>query len=86
MRRYRPGRFVGQAAITNAGPLARMRCCISAHGFAVVMARSGRPLSAVRRMPPSMPNRQDHEKDVEAEACARTSGREEGSQRGMFVG
>jgi hypothetical protein len=24
--------------------------------------------------------------DVEAEACARTSGREEGSQRGMFVG
>jgi hypothetical protein len=50
------------------------------------MARSGRPLSAVRRVPPSMPNRQDHEKDVEAEACARTWGREEGLQRGMFVG
>jgi hypothetical protein len=50
------------------------------------MARSGRPLSAVRRMPPSMLNRQDHEKDVEAEACARTWGREEGSRRGMFVG
>jgi hypothetical protein len=86
VRRYRPGRFVGQAAITNAGPLAGMQRCISAHGFAVVMARSGRPLSAVRRMPPSMLNRQDHEKDVEAEACARTWGREEGSRRGMFVG
>jgi hypothetical protein len=69
VRRYRPGHFVGQAAITNAGPLAGMRCCISAHGFALVMARSGRPLSAVRRMPASMPNHKDHEKDVEAEAC-----------------
>jgi hypothetical protein len=86
VRRYRPGRFVREAAMTNAGSLAGMWRCISAHGFAVVMARSGRPLSAVRRMPPSMPNHKDHEKDVEAEACARTWGREEGLQRGMFVG
>ena len=48
LRRYRPGRFVGEAAMTNAGPLAGMRRCISPHVFAVVMARSGRLLSALR--------------------------------------
>jgi hypothetical protein len=48
LRRYRLGRFVGEAAMTNAGPLAGTRRCISPHVFAAVMARSGRLLSAVR--------------------------------------
>jgi hypothetical protein len=55
LRRYRPGRFVGKAAMTNAGLLAGTRRCISPHVFAVVMARSGRLLSALRPMAPSMP-------------------------------
>jgi hypothetical protein len=38
---YRPGRFVREAAMTNAGSLAGMWCCISQHVFAIVMARSG---------------------------------------------
>jgi hypothetical protein len=36
------------AALTNGGPLAETRRCISPHVFAVVMARSGRLLSALR--------------------------------------
>ena len=35
-------------ALTNGGPLAETRRCISPHVFAVVMARSGRLLSALR--------------------------------------
>ena len=69
LRRYRPGRFVREAAMTNAGPLAGMWRCISPHVFAVVMARSGRLLSALRPMAPSMPTHKDHEKDVGAEAA-----------------
>ena len=38
LRRYRPGRFVGEAAMTNAGPLAGRRRCIFPHVFAAVMA------------------------------------------------
>ena len=72
LRRYRPGRFVGEAAMTNAGPLAGTRRCISPHVFAAVMARSGRLLSAVRPMAPSMPTHKDHEKDVGAEVCPRS--------------
>jgi hypothetical protein len=71
LRRYRPGRFLGEAAMTNAGPVAGTRCCISPHVFAVVMARSGRLLSALPPMAPSMPIHKDHEKDVGAEACPR---------------
>ena len=78
LRRYRPGRFVGEAAMTNAGSLAGMRRCISPHVFAAVMARSRRLLSALRPMAPSMPTHKDHEKDVRAEACPRSWGREEG--------
>jgi hypothetical protein len=55
LRRYRPSRFLGEAAMTNAGPLAGTRRCISPHVFAIVMARSGRLLSALRPMAPSMP-------------------------------
>jgi hypothetical protein len=45
------------AALTNGGPLAETRRCISPHVFAVVMARSGRLLSALRPMAPSTPTR-----------------------------
>ena len=38
LRRYRPGRFLGEAAMTNAGPLAGRRRCIFPHVFAAVMA------------------------------------------------
>ena len=72
LRRYRPGRFVGEAAMTNAGSLARMWRCISPRVFAAVMARSGRLLSALRPMAPSMPTHKDHEKDVGAETCPRS--------------
>jgi hypothetical protein len=72
LRRYRPGRFVREAAMTNAGSLAGMWRCMSPHVFAIVMARSGRLLSALRPMAPSMPTRKDHEKDVGAEACPRS--------------
>jgi hypothetical protein len=72
LRRHRPGRFVREAATTNAGPLAETRRCISPHVFAVVMARSGRLLSALRPMAPSMPTHKDHAKDVGAEACPRS--------------
>jgi hypothetical protein len=72
LRRYRPHRFVREAEMTNTGTLGGMGRCISAHVFAVVMARSGRLLSALRPMAPSMPTRKDHEKDVGAEACPRS--------------
>ena len=48
LRRHRPGRLVGEAAMMNAGPSAGTRRCISPHLFAAVMARSGRLLSALR--------------------------------------
>ena len=48
LRRHRPGRLVGEAAMMNAGPFAGTRRCISPHLFAAVMARSGRLLSALR--------------------------------------
>jgi hypothetical protein len=54
LRRYPPGRFVREAATTNAGPLAGMWRCMSPHVFAAVMARSRRLLSAWRPMAPSM--------------------------------
>jgi hypothetical protein len=38
---HRPGRFVGEAAMTNAGSLAGMWRCMSPHVFAAVRARSG---------------------------------------------
>ncbi len=46
--RYRPGRFMGKAAMTNAGSLAGMWRCVSPHVFAIVTARSGSLLSALR--------------------------------------
>jgi hypothetical protein len=72
LRRYRPGRFVREAAMTNAGSLAGMRRCMSPHVFAIVMARSGRLLSVLGPMAPSMLAHKDHEKDVGAEACPRS--------------
>jgi hypothetical protein len=67
LRRYRPGRFVREAAMTSVGSLAGTRRCISPHVFAAV----GR-LSALRPMAPSMPSHKDREKDVGAEACPRS--------------
>ena len=73
--------------MTNAGPLAGTRRCISPHVFAVVMARSGRLLSALRPMAPSMPTHKDHEKDVGAEACPRPWVEKKAARDGgMFVG
>jgi hypothetical protein len=66
------GRFLGEAAMTNAGPSAGMWRCMSPHVFAIVMARSARLPSALRPMAPSMPTHKDHEKDVGAEACPRS--------------
>ena len=81
------GPLRGEAAMTNAGPLAGTRRCISPHVFAAVVARSRRLLFAVRPMAPSMPAHKDHEKDVGAEACPRSrvekKARDDG---GMFVG
>jgi hypothetical protein len=68
LRRYRPGRFVREAAMTSMGSLAGTRRCISPHVFAAV----GRLLSALRPMAPSMPSHKDREKDVGAEACPRS--------------
>ena len=72
LRRYRPGRFVREAAMTKAGSWAGMWRCMSPHVFALVMARSGRLVSALRPMAPSMPTHKDHEKDVGAEASPRS--------------
>jgi hypothetical protein len=57
LRRYRPGRFVGEAAMMNARSLARTRRFMSPHVFAIVMARSGRLPSTLRPMAPSTPTR-----------------------------
>jgi hypothetical protein len=71
LRRYRPGRFVREAAMTNTGLLAGMWRCMSPHVFAIVMARSGRLLSALRPMRRRCrPTR--IMKDVGAEACPRS--------------
>ena len=43
---------------------------MSPYVFAAVMARSGRLLSVLRLMAPSMLTHKDHEKDVGAEAAA----------------
>ena len=72
LRRYRPGRLMGEAAMTNAGSLAGMWRCVSPHVFAIVVARSGSLLSALRPMAPSTLTHKDHEKDVGAEACPRS--------------
>ena len=77
LRRYRPGRFLGEAAMTNAGSLAGRRRCIS-RMCSRPSWRSCRLLSALRPMAPSMPTPKDHEKDVGAETCAEVMGREEG--------
>ena len=72
LRRYRPGRFVGEAAMTNAGPLAGTRRCISQHVFAVVM---GAPAGCFPRCGPWRRRYRpvkDHEKDLGAEACPRS--------------
>jgi hypothetical protein len=55
LRRYRPGRFLGEAAMTNAGSLGRDAALHIPHVFAAVMARSRRVSSALRPMAPSMP-------------------------------
>jgi hypothetical protein len=68
LRRYRPGRFVREAAMTSMGSLAGTRRCISPHVFAAV----GRLLSALRPMAPPMPSHKDREKGVGAEACPRS--------------
>ena len=68
LRRYRPGRFVREAAMTSMGSLAGTRRCISPHVFAAV----GRLLSALRPMAPSMPSHMNREKGVGAEACPRS--------------
>jgi hypothetical protein len=81
LRRYRPGRFVREAAMMDAGSLARMRRGMSPHAFAIVMARSGRPLSVLRPMAPSMPAHKDHEKDIGA-GPARGHGVEEKAHDG----
>ena len=61
LRRYRPGRFVREAAMTNVGSLAGTRRCISPHVFA------GRRQAAFRvaAHAPSMPSHKDREKDLE---------------------
>ena len=69
--RYRPGLFVGEAAMMNAGPLAGTRRCISPYVFAVVTARSGRLFSALRPLRAVDADPKDRENDVGAEACPR---------------
>ena len=54
------------------GTVVGTRRCMSPHVFAIVMARSGRLLSASWPMAPSMLTHKDHEKDVGAEACPRS--------------
>ena len=76
--RYRPSRFVGEAAITNAGPLAGTRRCISQHVFAVVMARSGRLLSTLRPMAPSIPTREGSRERPWSRGSPEVMGREGG--------
>jgi hypothetical protein len=70
LRRYY--RLVHEAAMMKMGTLGGGEArCISPHVFAV-SRRSGRLLSALRPMAPTMPIQKDHEKDVEAEAWPRS--------------
>jgi len=78
LRRYGPGRFLGEAAMTNAGPLAGTRRCISPHVFAIVMARSGKMLSALRPMAPSMPAHEGSRERRWSQGLPEVMGRGEG--------
>ena len=78
LRRYRPGRLVGGAAMTNAGSLAGMWRCISQHVFAIVMARSGRLLSTLRPMAPSIPTREGSRERPWSRGSPEVMGRGEG--------
>ena len=78
LRRYRPGRLVGVAAMTNAGSLAGMWRCISQHVFAIVMARSGRLLSTLRPMAPSIPTREGSRERPWSRGSPEVMGRGEG--------
>ena len=88
LRRYRPGRFIGEAAMTNAGPLAGMWHCVSPHVFAIVIARSGSLLSALRAHGAVDADPKDRENDVAAEACPRpwVEKKADAATGGMFVG
>jgi hypothetical protein len=78
LRRYRPGRLVGGAAMTNAGSLAGMWRCISQHVFAIVMARSGGLLSTLRPMAPSIPTREGSRERPWSEGSPEVMGRGKG--------
>ena len=86
LRRYRPGRFVGEAAMTNAGSLAGMRRCISPHVFAAVMARSAGCFPRCgpwrRRCRPTRITR----KTLEPRPARGHGSRRRLAARGMFVG
>ena len=71
LRRHRPGRFLGEAAMANAGALAGRRRCISRS----VRSRHGALWQAAFRVAAHGAidaAHKDHEKDVEAEACPRS--------------
>jgi hypothetical protein len=66
LRRYRPGRFLGEAAMTNAGRLGRDAALYIPHVFAAVMARSRRLFSAVRPWRCRCRAHKDREKHIRA--------------------
>ena len=56
LRRHRPGRFLGEAAMANAGSLGR-DAALHIREFAADMAHFARLLSVLRPMAPSTPTR-----------------------------
>jgi hypothetical protein len=82
--RYRPSSFVGEAAMTNAGPLAlHIPVCVrSRHGALRHTAFRVAAHSAVDADP------KDRENDVGAEACPRpwVEKKADAATGGMFVG
>jgi hypothetical protein len=75
--RHRPGRFLGEAAMTNAGSLGRDAAL---HIPACVRSRHGAIWQAAFRVAAhgAVDAHKDHEKDVGAEAFRGSRGREEG--------
>ena len=71
--RYRPGRFMGKAAMTNAVSLAGMWRCVSPHVFAIVIGALWQPAFRVARpWRRRSATHKDHEKDVRAETYQRS--------------
>jgi hypothetical protein len=85
LRRYRPGRFVGEAAMTNAETVGRDAAL---HIPARVRGRHGALCQAALRVAAdgAIDTHKDREKDVGAEARLRSWVEKKARDGGVFVG